>query len=139
VRATDLFPLPLRLTAARAPAALPGNSADRAGVEQTDKRMKPTQRLDTIPHEEALRGTALIGTPDDAAERIDCLRDDPGLDEILLEINCGARSAMSRRRKHSACSVRRSRRACDEDRRHAGTCGLSCGGRWIVCFLALTP
>jgi alkanesulfonate monooxygenase SsuD/methylene tetrahydromethanopterin reductase-like flavin-dependent oxidoreductase (luciferase family) len=75
----------------RAQGALLSDSAGRAGVDQADKRAKTAQRLSTITYEEALRGTVLIGSPDDVAERIQGLRDDLGLDGILLEINCGGK------------------------------------------------
>jgi alkanesulfonate monooxygenase SsuD/methylene tetrahydromethanopterin reductase-like flavin-dependent oxidoreductase (luciferase family) len=75
----------------RAQGALLSDSAGRAGVDQGDKRMKTAERLKTITYEEALRGTVLIGTPDDVAKRIEALRDDLGLDGILMEINCGGK------------------------------------------------
>jgi alkanesulfonate monooxygenase SsuD/methylene tetrahydromethanopterin reductase-like flavin-dependent oxidoreductase (luciferase family) len=75
----------------RAQGALLSDSVGRAGVDQADKRMKTARRLSTITYEEALRGTVLIGTPDDVAERIEALRTDLGLDGILLEINCGGK------------------------------------------------
>jgi alkanesulfonate monooxygenase SsuD/methylene tetrahydromethanopterin reductase-like flavin-dependent oxidoreductase (luciferase family) len=75
----------------RAQGALLSDSAGRAGVDQADKRMKTAQRLNTITYDEALRGTVLIGSPDEVAERIKALRDDLGLDGILLEINCGGK------------------------------------------------
>jgi alkanesulfonate monooxygenase SsuD/methylene tetrahydromethanopterin reductase-like flavin-dependent oxidoreductase (luciferase family) len=75
----------------RAQGALLSDSAGRAGVDQADSRMKTAQRLNTITYEEALRGTVMIGSPDDVAERIAALRDDLGLDGILLEINCGGK------------------------------------------------
>lgn len=75
----------------RAQGALLSDSAARAGVDQADKRMRTAERLNTITYEEALRGTVLIGTPDDVAERIKALRDDLGLDGVLLEINCGGK------------------------------------------------
>jgi alkanesulfonate monooxygenase SsuD/methylene tetrahydromethanopterin reductase-like flavin-dependent oxidoreductase (luciferase family) len=75
----------------RAQGALLSDSAGRAGVDQADKRMKTAERLNTITYDEALRGTVLIGSPDDVAERIKALRDDLGLDGVLLEINCGGK------------------------------------------------
>src|ERR1700712_3920473 len=75
----------------RAQADLLTDSAGRAGVEQTDKRARAAERLNTITYDEALQGTVLIGTPDDVAKRIKSLRDDLGLDGILLEINCGGK------------------------------------------------
>jgi alkanesulfonate monooxygenase SsuD/methylene tetrahydromethanopterin reductase-like flavin-dependent oxidoreductase (luciferase family) len=75
----------------RAQADLLADSAGRAGVDQTDKRARAAERLNTITYDEALHGTVLIGTPDAVAERIKDLRDDLGLDGILLEINCGGK------------------------------------------------
>ena len=75
----------------RAQADLLTDSTGRAGVEQTDKRARAAERLNTITYDEALQGTVLIGTPDDVAKRIKGLRDDLGLDGILLEINCGGK------------------------------------------------
>jgi alkanesulfonate monooxygenase SsuD/methylene tetrahydromethanopterin reductase-like flavin-dependent oxidoreductase (luciferase family) len=75
----------------RAQGALLSDSAGRAGVDQADSRMKTAERLSTITYEEALRGTVLIGSPEAVAERIAALRDDLGLDGILLEVNCGGK------------------------------------------------
>jgi alkanesulfonate monooxygenase SsuD/methylene tetrahydromethanopterin reductase-like flavin-dependent oxidoreductase (luciferase family) len=75
----------------RAQGALLNDSAGRSGVDQADKRMKTAERLKTITYEEAVRGTVLVGTPSDVAERIQALRADMGLDGILLEINCGGK------------------------------------------------
>ncbi|HEY0184316.1 MAG TPA: LLM class flavin-dependent oxidoreductase [Rhodopila sp.] len=75
----------------RAQGALLRDSAGRAGVDQADKRARTAERLNTITYEEAVRGTVLIGTADQVADRIGALRDDLGLDGILLEINCGGK------------------------------------------------
>ena len=75
----------------RAQGALLSDSAGRSGVDQADKRAKTAQRLNTITYQEALSGTVLIGTPDDVVEKIGALRDDLGLDGLLLEINCGGK------------------------------------------------
>jgi alkanesulfonate monooxygenase SsuD/methylene tetrahydromethanopterin reductase-like flavin-dependent oxidoreductase (luciferase family) len=75
----------------RAQGALLGDSVGRAGVDQTDKRAKTAQLLNTITYEQALRGTVLIGSPSDVTARIAALREDLGLDGILLEINCGGK------------------------------------------------
>ncbi len=75
----------------RAQGALLHDSAGRAGVDRADTRAKTALRLNTITYDEALRGTVLIGAPDDVADRIETLRADLGLDGILLEINCGGK------------------------------------------------
>jgi alkanesulfonate monooxygenase SsuD/methylene tetrahydromethanopterin reductase-like flavin-dependent oxidoreductase (luciferase family) len=77
----------------RAQGTLLSDSAGRAGVDHAEKRMKTAVRLNTISYDEALRGSVLIGSPDDVAQRIDALRKDLGLDGILLEINCGGKIA----------------------------------------------
>ena len=73
----------------RAQGELLSDSAGRSGVDQADTRARTAARLNTITFEDALRGTVLIGAPDEVADRIAGLRDDLGLDGILLEINCG--------------------------------------------------
>jgi alkanesulfonate monooxygenase SsuD/methylene tetrahydromethanopterin reductase-like flavin-dependent oxidoreductase (luciferase family) len=83
----------------RAQGALLSDSAGRAGVDQADKRARTAQRLSTITYGEALRGTVLIGSPDDVAERIQGLLDDLGLDGILLEINCGGKIPHAREKE----------------------------------------
>jgi alkanesulfonate monooxygenase SsuD/methylene tetrahydromethanopterin reductase-like flavin-dependent oxidoreductase (luciferase family) len=75
----------------RAQGALLSDSASRAGVDGADQRARAAARLKTITYEEALRGTVLIGTPDDVGERIRALRNDLGLDGVLIEINCGGK------------------------------------------------
>lgn len=75
----------------RAQGALLSDSAGRTGVDQADKRAKTAERLNTITYDEALKGTVLIGSPANVTERIKRLRDDLGLDGILLEINCGGK------------------------------------------------
>jgi hypothetical protein len=49
----------------RAQGALLSDSANRPGVDRVAQRMKTAERLNTISFEEALRGSVLIGTPDD--------------------------------------------------------------------------
>ena len=42
-----------------------------------------------MTYEEALRGSVLIGTPDHVADRLLVLRQDLGLDGVMIEMNCG--------------------------------------------------
>jgi len=80
----------------RQQAALQLDSAGRTGVEGADKRAIAAQRLNTITYDEALRGSVLIGTPDSVSERLQALRDDLGLDGIMLELNCGGKIPLRR-------------------------------------------
>jgi alkanesulfonate monooxygenase SsuD/methylene tetrahydromethanopterin reductase-like flavin-dependent oxidoreductase (luciferase family) len=73
----------------RQQAALLADSAKRAGVDGADRRAATAQRLANITYEEALRGTVLIGSPDSVAARLDELRQELGLDGVLMELNCG--------------------------------------------------
>jgi len=80
----------------RAQAALQLDSARRAGVDGADKRAVTAERLDTITYDEALRGSVLIGTPDSVTQQLQALRDDLGLDGIMLEMNCGGKIPLAR-------------------------------------------
>src|SRR5207248_4374420 len=73
----------------RQQAALLADSAKRAGVDGADRRAQIARRLETITYEEALRGTVLIGSPDSVAGRLEELRQQLGLDGVLMELNCG--------------------------------------------------
>jgi alkanesulfonate monooxygenase SsuD/methylene tetrahydromethanopterin reductase-like flavin-dependent oxidoreductase (luciferase family) len=75
----------------RQQAALLADSAKRAGVDGADRRAQIARRLETITYEEALRGTVLIGSPDSVARRLAELRQELGLDGVLMELNCGGR------------------------------------------------
>ena len=46
-----------------------------------------------MTYEEALKGTVLIGSPDSVADRLEELRQELGLDGVLMELNCAGRSA----------------------------------------------
>ena len=37
------------------------------------------------------RAAVMIGSPDDVARKIEALRDDMGLDGVLVELNCGGK------------------------------------------------
>ena len=75
----------------RQQAALLADSAKRAGVDGADRRAATARRLETMTYEDALRGTVLIGSPGSVAERLAALRQELGLDGVLMELNCGGR------------------------------------------------
>ena len=75
----------------RQQAALLADSAKRAGVDGADRRAATARRLEAMTYEEALKGTVLIGSPASVAERLEELRQELGLDGVLMELNCGGR------------------------------------------------
>ncbi|HET7881175.1 MAG TPA: LLM class flavin-dependent oxidoreductase [Acetobacteraceae bacterium] len=75
----------------RQQAALLADSAKRAGVDGADRRAATARRLETMTYEEALKGTVLIGSPTSVATRLEELRQELGLDGVLMELNCGGR------------------------------------------------
>ena len=75
----------------RQQAALLADSAKRAGVDGADRRAATARRLETITYEQALQGTVLIGSPGWVADRLEGLREQLGLDGVLMELNCGGR------------------------------------------------
>src|SRR2546423_1242152 len=64
-------------------------SANRAGVFDTARRIEGAQRLQTISWDEARRGRAIVGTPEMVADDLAGLRDRLGLAGILAELNTG--------------------------------------------------
>jgi alkanesulfonate monooxygenase SsuD/methylene tetrahydromethanopterin reductase-like flavin-dependent oxidoreductase (luciferase family) len=64
-------------------------SANRAGVFDTARRIEGAQRLQTISWDEARRGRAIVGTPEMVADDLAGLRDRLGLTGILAELNTG--------------------------------------------------
>ncbi len=77
----------------RAQAALLSDSAGRAGVDGADRRAQIAHRLATISYEEAVKGSVFIGTPDSVIAQLRHVRDELGLDGVLLELNCGGQVA----------------------------------------------
>jgi alkanesulfonate monooxygenase SsuD/methylene tetrahydromethanopterin reductase-like flavin-dependent oxidoreductase (luciferase family) len=75
----------------RQQAALLADSAKRAGVDGADRRAQTARRLETMTYEDALKGTVLIGAPGAVADRLVELRQELGLDGVLMELNCGGR------------------------------------------------
>ena len=64
-------------------------SANRAGITDTARRLEGGHRLQTISYDEALSGKAIVGTPEMVADRLQGLREELGLAGILAEMNCG--------------------------------------------------
>ena len=64
-------------------------SANRAGVFDTERRIEGAQRLQTLSWDEARRTRAIVGTPEMVADRLAGLRDQLGLAGILAELNTG--------------------------------------------------
>lgn len=64
-------------------------SATRAGITDTARRIAGGQRLQTITYDEALRDKVIVGTPAMVAERLIGLQQQLGLNGILAELNCG--------------------------------------------------
>lgn len=75
----------------RQQAALLADSAKRAGVDGADRRAQTARRLETMTYEDALKGTVLIGSPASVAGRLEELRQELGLDGVLMELNCGGK------------------------------------------------
>ena len=75
----------------RQQAALLADLAKRAGVDGADRRAQTARRLETMTYEDALKGTVLIGSPGSVAERLEELRQELGLDGVLMELNCGGK------------------------------------------------
>jgi alkanesulfonate monooxygenase SsuD/methylene tetrahydromethanopterin reductase-like flavin-dependent oxidoreductase (luciferase family) len=64
-------------------------SANRAGVFDTERRIEGAQRLQSISWDEARRTRAIVGTPEMVADRLAGLREQLGLAGILAELNTG--------------------------------------------------
>ena len=44
-----------------------------------------------MTYDQATRGSVMIGSPDEVIRKIAAIRDDMGLDGVLLELNCGGK------------------------------------------------
>jgi alkanesulfonate monooxygenase SsuD/methylene tetrahydromethanopterin reductase-like flavin-dependent oxidoreductase (luciferase family) len=64
-------------------------SANRAGIFDTARRIEGAHRLQTMTYDEARRGRAILGTPEMVADRLAELREQLGLSGILAELNFG--------------------------------------------------
>ncbi len=77
----------------RQQAELALDSARRPGVDGAEKRIAGAERLLTMTYDDALQGSVLIGTPDEVTAKLQALRDELGLDGVMLEMNCGGKVA----------------------------------------------
>jgi len=64
-------------------------SANRAGIFDTERRIEGAQRLQSLTWEEVQRGRAIVGTPEMVADNLASLKDELGLAGILAELNTG--------------------------------------------------
>ena len=67
------------------------DSARRLGLEPSNPRFATSEGLMTMTFDQATEGSAMIGSPDEIVRKIEALRDDMGLDGVLLELNCGGK------------------------------------------------
>ncbi len=82
---------PSLMQAYRLQASLALDTARRPGVDGADKRIAAAERLNAMTYEEALGGSVLVGTPDVVADKLRALRNDLGLDGVMIEMNCGGK------------------------------------------------
>jgi alkanesulfonate monooxygenase SsuD/methylene tetrahydromethanopterin reductase-like flavin-dependent oxidoreductase (luciferase family) len=75
----------------RAQSLLTADSARRLGLDPSNSRFKTAEGLATMTYDRAIEGSVMIGTPDEVTRKIESLRDDMGLDGVLLELNCGGK------------------------------------------------
>ena len=68
------------------------DSAERAGVDAVDRRVRNAQRLAEVTFEEALRGSVFIGTPDTVSAQLAGLQRDLGLAGVLIELDAGGKT-----------------------------------------------
>jgi len=69
------------------------DSARRLNLEPGNPRWDTARNLETMTFDQALAGSTAIGTPDTIVRKLEALRDDLGLDGVLLELNCGGKVA----------------------------------------------
>src|SRR5580704_15893004 len=67
------------------------DSARRLGLAKDNPRWATSEGLMSMTYDQATEGSIMVGSPDDVAGKIEALRDDMGLDGVLLELNCGGR------------------------------------------------
>jgi alkanesulfonate monooxygenase SsuD/methylene tetrahydromethanopterin reductase-like flavin-dependent oxidoreductase (luciferase family) len=67
------------------------DSARRLGLEPSNPRFATSAGLMNMTYEKAIAGSVMIGSPDEVVGKIEALRDDMGLDGVLLELNCGGK------------------------------------------------
>jgi alkanesulfonate monooxygenase SsuD/methylene tetrahydromethanopterin reductase-like flavin-dependent oxidoreductase (luciferase family) len=67
------------------------DSARRLGLEPSNPRFATSEGLATMTFDKANEGSVMIGSPDEVTRKIEAIRDDMGLDGVLLELNCGGK------------------------------------------------
>jgi len=75
----------------KAQGQLLADSARRLGLEASNPRWATSEGLMTMTYDRAIQGSMMVGTPDAIVRKIEALRDDMGLDGVLLELNCGGK------------------------------------------------
>ena len=60
-----------------------------AGIRAPERRAELGRGLQTISYEEALRDKLVVGTPEQAIDRLAQLKEELDIDGILAEVNCG--------------------------------------------------
>jgi alkanesulfonate monooxygenase SsuD/methylene tetrahydromethanopterin reductase-like flavin-dependent oxidoreductase (luciferase family) len=75
----------------RQQANLLADSAKRPGVDGAERRAATAARLQAMSYEDALAGTVLVGSPEAVSDKLHGLRDQLGLDGVLMELNCGGK------------------------------------------------
>jgi alkanesulfonate monooxygenase SsuD/methylene tetrahydromethanopterin reductase-like flavin-dependent oxidoreductase (luciferase family) len=67
------------------------DSAGRLGLDPANPRWMTSEGLMTMTYDQAIGGSVMIGSPEEVVRKIQALRDDMGLDGVLLELNCGGK------------------------------------------------
>jgi alkanesulfonate monooxygenase SsuD/methylene tetrahydromethanopterin reductase-like flavin-dependent oxidoreductase (luciferase family) len=67
------------------------DSAGRLGLDPANPRWKTAEGLMTMTYDQAIQGSVMIGSPGEVVRKLQTLRDDMGLDGVLLELNCGGK------------------------------------------------
>jgi alkanesulfonate monooxygenase SsuD/methylene tetrahydromethanopterin reductase-like flavin-dependent oxidoreductase (luciferase family) len=81
----------------------PGYLAATLQAARNDAEVSPlryyraqSRRLATMTYDEAVHGSLFTGTPDSVCPQLETLRDELGLNGVLLELNCGGKVPHSR-------------------------------------------
>jgi alkanesulfonate monooxygenase SsuD/methylene tetrahydromethanopterin reductase-like flavin-dependent oxidoreductase (luciferase family) len=67
------------------------DSARRLGLDPSNPRWATSEGLATMTFDRATEGSVMIGSPDEVVRKIEAIREDMGLDGVLLELNCGGK------------------------------------------------
>ena len=69
------------------------DSCRRLNLEPDSPRWKTANALTSMTFDSALKGSTLIGTPDEITRKLEGLKRDIGLSGVLVELNCGGKVA----------------------------------------------